>query len=149
MLTYVDPSVAAAAGWQHGRLLLRFLRVRNAKLPLTIFLLVGLDHRVPTTPLIWGAVLIVLVYGFVVVFNDIHDVVGDKINNRDLPLATGELTDAQAIGILGSLALGIVLLVLAWSSAIVAMATAALTMASYLYSAPPWRLSDRGLLGPA
>ena len=98
MLTYADPSAAAAAGWLHGRLLLRFLRVRNAKLPLTVFLLVGIDHRAPSTSLILGTVLIVLVYGFVVVFNDIHDVVGDRINNRDLPLATGEVSDAEAVG---------------------------------------------------
>ena len=136
MLTYADPSAAATAGWQHGRLLLRFLRVRNAKLPLTIFLLVGIDHRVPWTSLIWGAVLIVLVYGFVVVFNDIHDVVGDRINNRDLPLATGELNQEQAVGILSALALAIVLLLLAWGAALAAIATAA-TQRSASCSLPP------------
>ncbi len=149
MLTYAAPSDAALAGWYHGRLIIRFLRLRNAKLPLTVFLLVGIDQGVSPVTLAVGTVLIVLVYGFVVVFNDIHDVVGDRINKRDLPLATGELADAQAVGILSSLALAILLLLLAWGNAVVAMATAALTMASFLYSAPPWRLSDRGISGPA
>jgi 4-hydroxybenzoate polyprenyltransferase len=147
MLTFVSLDGSLRDGWRHGRLVQRFMRTRNAKLPISLFVVVGVTRDLAWQELIAGSALLALIYGFVVIFNDINDAEGDRINRRDLPLATGELDAGQASRILIGLGVLICALVLAWGSAAPAIAVAAATVAGFIYSDPSIRISDRGIIG--
>ena len=138
----------ATAGWEFGRTAQRFVRVRNAKLPLSIFLAVGVANGLPSTDLWAGAALLLLTYGFVVVFNDLNDAPADRINGRDLPLATGDLTDRDAEHILLGLGMLALALLVWWGRPTAALAVVFMSSVGFAYSDRSLRLSDRGMIGP-
>ncbi len=140
---------AANAGWTRGRVLERFLRVRNAKLPVAVFLAVGVTRQAETHTLILGTAVLVLTYGFIAVYNDITDVAADRLNRRPLPLATGELTERDALILLVCLLASISTLLAFWSSVPAALCIAGVSAVGFAYSAPGLRLSDRGFVGAA
>ncbi|MBT8239697.1 MAG: UbiA family prenyltransferase [Acidimicrobiia bacterium] len=148
MLSVTSLEPPLLVGWRHGRLIQRFMRVRNAKLPIALFVAVAAVRDIGLGELALGSILLVLLYGFVVIFNDIHDAEADRLNRRELPIATGEVDVAQASRILVALAVVISCVVLAWGSAAAALATTVATTAGLAYSDPSLRISDRGFLGP-
>lgn len=148
MLTFFPLDQPLIAGWRRGRFIQRFMRTRNAKLPVSLFVVTGAVRELGWDDLALGAFLLVMVYGFVVILNDINDVEGDRLNNRDLPLAQGEISMSEASRILAGLAVMITFLVLVWGNTAGAATTAAATAAGYGYSDPRLRISDRGFLGP-
>ncbi len=141
--------IAANAGWTRGRVLERFLRVRNVKLPVAVFLAVGVTRQADRRTLILGTVVLVLTYGFIAVYNDITDVAADRLNRRPLPLATGELTERDAMILLVCLLATISTVLAFWSSVPAALCVAAVSAVGFAYSAPGLRLSDRGFVGAA
>ncbi len=149
MLALAPLAVAAHAGWSHGRVLERFIRVRNAKLPAAVFLAAGVTRQADRQTLILGTAILVLTYGFIVVYNDITDVASDRMNRRSLPLATGALTERDALTLLFCLLASISTLLIFWSSVPAALCVAGVSAVGFAYSAPGVRLSDRGFVGTA
>ncbi|NNF54669.1 MAG: UbiA family prenyltransferase [Acidimicrobiales bacterium] len=123
--------------------------MRNAKLPLAVFLAVGVTRQADRQTLILGALVLVLTYGFIAVYNDITDVAADRLNGRSLPLATGELTERDALILLVFLLASISTLLVFWSSTPAALCVAGVSAVGFAYSAPGLRLSDRGFVGAA
>ncbi len=125
------------------------MRTRNAKLPLAVFIAVASVRGAELRTLVLGTLTLLLTYGFVAAFNDLHDVEADRLNRRDLPLATGELSIRMAEGVLAVLAILVCGLLLVWSSTVASLSVAGVAGVGFLYSAPRIRLSDRGFVGAA
>ena len=132
-----------------GRILARAIRPQMIVLPFLVFVSVlGIYGQIDLGRTGLGYLLLLVVYGAVVLLNDLSDKTIDKVNRRkDIPLANGELTtqEVRAFNIFctfTSLTLSVLLgwWIICW--------TLAYLLLGWLYSGPA-KLKNNGYVAPA
>lgn len=92
-----------------------------------------------------GVTMLVLVYAVAAIYNDLQDTEIDRANDRDLPLATGQVSVADARRLLGACLVGLTLLQLWAIQPAGFLFTVTFLALSWAYSAPRVALERRGL----
>lgn len=130
-----------------GRSFAQLARPQNTRLSLLLFVAMAVKLHVLLPHIVFGAILIVLVYATVTAYNDQQDLEADKENDRNLPLVSGKLNNFQVnifLGVTSALALLAQFFVGQPAGIIFTLTYLGL---GWVYSRPPFSFSHRGLWG--
>ncbi len=131
-----------------GRTFAQLARPQNTRISLLLFIALALRMRSSFLHILFGALLIILVYSIVTALNDKGDLEADRINKRNLPLATGALNNSQVNIFICASAILILLAQPFLRQPAGIIFTLSYVGLGWLYSMPPFNVSHRGMFGP-